>query len=151
LGAQNLEAAGFGVVADAPLKVIARARTGKSEKVVYEEFGSFGRGPRTAVTFTPRWGEVAYEPDGQLIWKTLAGREMPRQHIRLEEGESIQQVVREYTEFDPMSITRVELADRVARHPGNTAFGGEIGEQPAPLNRLPDRRPRGSAIDDTTA
>ncbi|MCA9235884.1 MAG: hypothetical protein KDA44_10465 [Planctomycetales bacterium] len=86
----DLERAGFVVVDDAPVRMVARMAPGETETVTYQRWG-INRSSET-VSVTEQLYELELSAQGEVLWKHESRQTSPH-HLRLERDESIDQAV----------------------------------------------------------
>lgn len=87
-----LEQAGMKVGDDTNLKLIARTKTGETQKVHYRMFGAGFRDPGQEMDITSRIYELELQMDGATIWRRNAVHSAPPM-VHMQQGESIHDAV----------------------------------------------------------
>jgi len=86
-----LDDAGMKVTEDSDLKLIAKAKTGKTQKVNYRSFGTF-RGQGETIEVTSRVYELELLRQGVVVWRRESTHSAPR-HLQLNKGETIRAAI----------------------------------------------------------
>jgi DNA-binding beta-propeller fold protein YncE len=87
-----LEEAGMKVGNDTNLKLLARTKTGETQKVSYRDFHAGLRDPGQTIDVTSRIYELELQMDGATIWRRNAVHSAPHM-VHMQQGESIHEAV----------------------------------------------------------
>jgi hypothetical protein len=87
-----LEQAGMKVGDNTNLKLIARTKTGETQKVHYRMFGAGFRDPGQEMDITSRIYELELQMDGTTIWRRNAVHSAPPM-VHMQQGESIHDAI----------------------------------------------------------
>lgn len=124
----GLEQAGMKVGDNTNLKLIARMKTGETQKVNYRSFGVGFREPGQIIDVTSRIYELELQMDGTSIWRRNAVHSAPHM-VHMQQGESIHDAIARI-----MKPTAANFSGRLPAYVVKPEFQEPLGQSRLSLN-----------------
>ena len=109
-----VERAGWKVSDAAPIEVVATIGRGEQEHLAYRQLGGSRRDPIGTVAMTPYTAGLQILHGGSVVWERTS-RNMVPSILRLEQGQTVEQAVKQFEKPDPEYIERLRLPPNILR------------------------------------
>ncbi|QEF97168.1 hypothetical protein Mal15_12060 [Stieleria maiorica] len=111
---QAVQKAGWKVVPDSDIKVVAKITRGEKQVLTFRPIGASFRSEGETVNLKPYRASLEIVQGGNTLWQRSSQNMVPML-LRLEAGESVKQAVKRFEKADPEYFKRVNIPPKIIK------------------------------------